>query len=84
MYLCRGKDTEANEWENVEIKGNGPLIIYRRGKWLEVFFNVEGGYHIVFGGNGGYKSSLTEVKGEAIDRKLTANEEGSQQIKTTS
>ena len=53
MYLCRGKDTEANEWENVEIKGNGPLIIYRRGKWLEVFFNVEGGYHIVFGGTGG-------------------------------
>lgn len=37
-----------------------------------------------FQGNGGYKSSLTEVKGEAIDRKLTANEEGSQQIKTTS
>ena len=40
------------------------------------FFNVEGGYH-VFGGNGGYKSSLTEVKGEAIDRKLTTSEEGS-------
>ena len=42
MYLCRGKDTEANEWENVEIKGNGPLIIYRRGKWLEVFKCGEG------------------------------------------
>lgn len=41
------------------------------------FFNVEGGYHIVFGGNGRYKSSLTEVKGEAIDRKLTTSEEGS-------
>lgn len=69
----------------MEIKGNGPLIIYRRGKWLEVFFNVGGGrLSHCFQGNGGYKSSLTEVKGEAIDRKLTANEEGSQQIKTTS
>lgn len=71
----------------MEIKGNGPLIIYRRGKWLEVFFNVGGGggrLSHCFQGNGGYKSSLAEVKGEAIDRKLTANEEGSQQIKTTS
>lgn len=29
------------------------------------------------GERGGYKSSLTEVKGEAIDRKLTTSEEGS-------
>lgn len=70
----------------MEIKGNGPLIIYRRGKWLEVFLMWGGGGRLshCFQGNGGYKSSLTEVKGEAIDRKLTANEEGSQQIKTTS
>ena len=47
MYLCQGKDTEANEWENVEIKGNGPVIIYCRGKWLEVFFYVEGGGGVV-------------------------------------
>lgn len=64
MYLCRGKDTEANEWENVEIKGNGPLIIYRRGKWLEVFFNVEGGYHIVFGGTGGKSLLWQKLKGK--------------------
>ena len=30
-----------------------------------------------FQGNGGYKSSMTEVKGEAIDRKLITNEEES-------
>lgn len=53
MYLCWGKDIEVNEWENVEIKGNGLFIIYCWGKWLEVFFNVEGGYYIVFGGMGG-------------------------------
>lgn len=67
MYLCRGKDTEANEWENVEIKGNGPLIIYRRGKWLEVFFNVGGGgggYHIVFKGTGGISLLWQKLKGK--------------------
>ena len=64
MHLCRGKDTEANEWENVEIKGNGPLIIYRRGKWLEVFFNVEGGYDIVFGGTGGISLLWQKLKGK--------------------
>ena len=82
MYLCRGKDTEANEWENVEIKGNGPLVIYHLGKWLEVFFFLNvwgrgGRLSHCFQGNGGYKSSMTEVKGEAIDRKLITNEEES-------
>lgn len=44
------------------------------------FFYVEGGEGWLshcFQGNGGYKSSLTEFKGEAIDRKSTTNEEGS-------
>lgn len=65
----------------MEIKGNGPVIIYCRGKWLEVFFYVEGGgkgwLSHCFQGNGGYKSSLTEFKGEAIVGKSTTNEEGS-------
>lgn len=37
----------------------------------------EGWLSHCFQGNGGYKSSLTEFKGEAIDRKSTTNEEGS-------
>ena len=60
------------------------LFIAKGNGWR--FFLMWGGGRLshCFQGNGGYKSSLTEVKGEAIDRKLTANEEGSQQIKTTS
>lgn len=52
---------------------------------MEDFFYVERGgegegegwLSHCFQGNGGYKSSLTEFKGEAIDRKSTTNEEGS-------
>lgn len=64
----------------MKIKGNGPLIIYRRGKWLEVFLmwgRGRGELLHCFQGNGGYRSSMTEVKGEAKDRKLTSSEEGS-------
>lgn len=44
------------------------------------FFNVGRGRGELlhcFQGNGGCRSSMTEVKGEAIDRKLTTSEEGS-------